>query len=68
MVVIINAPSLNVSVILFHKVVQVLTLPDGDGPFIRFTGIECDQRRCVGACGQSAVNSLHPTKPQAGCF
>ena len=49
MVVIINAPSLNVSVILSHKVVQVLTLPDGDRLFIRFSGIECDQSRCVGA-------------------
>lgn len=36
------------SMILFHQVVQVFTLPDGDRLFIRFTGVECGQRRRVG--------------------
>lgn len=36
--------------ILFHQVVQVLTLPDGDRIFIRFSGVESGQ-----SCGISTV-------------
>lgn len=39
----------NVSVILFHKVVQVLALPDGHPFFFWFVGVECSQRCPVGA-------------------
>lgn len=38
---------LDVSVILFNKVVQVFTLPDGNGLFIWFTAIECRQHSCI---------------------
>ena len=34
--------------VLLNQVVQVFTLPDGDGFFFRFTGVECGQRRHVG--------------------
>ena len=34
--------------ILFHQIVQVFTLPDGDLFFIRFPGVECGQRRRIG--------------------
>nr|ULG12712.1 hypothetical protein 348p1_00075 [Serratia grimesii] len=44
-----TCPSFDITVILFHKVIQVLTLPDSDAFFFRFVGIEHGQRRRIGA-------------------
>lgn len=42
-------PAFNATMILLNNVIQVFTLPDGDGFFIRFSGIEYGQCRGVGA-------------------
>ena len=34
--------------VLLNEIIQVLTLPDSEGFFISFPGIECGQRRCIG--------------------
>ena len=38
----------DVTVLLFHQVIEIFALPDGNGLLIMITGIECDQRRGVG--------------------
>lgn len=38
----------DISMVLRHQDVQILALPDGNGVFIRFTGVECRQHDRVG--------------------
>ncbi|CDH26054.1 conserved hypothetical protein [Xenorhabdus bovienii str. kraussei Becker Underwood] len=42
--------------ILLHKVVQILTLSDGNGFFIGFVGIECGQS---GRVGHTFIEGYH---------
>ena len=41
-------PTFDIPVILFNQVIQILVLPDSNGFFFWFVGVECSQRCRVG--------------------
>lgn len=60
--------------VLLNQVVQVLTLPDGNRFFIRFVGVERDQRRGVGTTfidsdhlGFDVMTNSLAKEAQCGC-
>jgi len=45
---VISFPPFDITVILLNPVIQILALPDGNGFFLRFVGIERGQSRRIG--------------------
>lgn len=51
-------PPFDITAILLNQVIQILALPDGNGFFLWFVGIECGQGRSIGA----AFINRHPLR------